>query len=866
MSAAPDVARPLDPVGSIKTKLGLLVAISVLVSALLVTLGALAGVPWLLTVPVAVGLALAVTQLLASGMTAPLREMTAAAQRMARGDYAVRVPTGSADEVGRLARAFNAMAEDLAAVDERRRALVADVAHELRTPIAGVAAALENMADGVVEPDPERLRGVLDQVERLGVLVRDLLDLSRADAGVAPFTPAEVDVTALVDEVTSAVGARPGGVAVEVDGSPGLRISADPDRLRQLVTNLVDNAVRHSPSGGTVAVLVERAPGDHWALEVRDQGPGIAVADRERIFERFGRTDPSTGGTGLGLAISRWVADLHGGRIHVLDPVHGAGGARVRVELPLSPAPHTPAPHTPAPHTRHSSPSPSTSGAAMSTIQPSAPPRGVPTPPSPPVPGVLTPWWPESLPPRRDLLAASAGVGALAGALLLEREPGLALSVVLLACGGVVWWAMAGRRTAFSSACAGLAALLALVPTLRDAGWLQALSILTATALMVVGVTGGRRVADFALAAVAWPASAVRGLPWLGRTIGAMRAGSDSVRIARTVVVSLLMLLVFGVLLASGDALMGQWLGALVPDVRGGDWVFRIFIALAVFGGVLSAVFLTLAPVPLTEGGRPRPVGRRYEWLAPVLVVDALFALFLIAQATAYFGGEDYLRRTTGLTYSEYVHQGLGQLTLATALTLLVIRLAAPRAALRTPADRLWLRGSLGALCVMTLAVVVSALWRMDLYQQAYGFTVPRVLVDLFQAWLGLLVVMVLLAGVRLSGGWLARAGLISGAILMVGLAATNPEAWIAERNIERAESGRELDAYYLSTLSADATPTLVERLGDRAACLITGPATGGDDDLGEWNLGRVRAAVARDRLPTPAEAGIASCDAPLLR
>lgn len=854
MSAPSDVARPLDPVGSIKTKLGLLVAVSVLVSALLVTLGALADVPWLLTVPVAVGLALAVTQLLASGMTAPLREMTAAAQRMARGDYAVRVPTRSADEVGRLAQAFNGMAEDLAAVDAQRRALVADVAHELRTPIAGVAATLENMADGVVEPDPQRLRGVLEQVDRLGVLVRDLLDLSRTDAGVAPFAPVEVDVTSLVTEVVEEADSRRTGVRLEVSGAPALRASADPDRLRQLVANLVDNAVRHSPEGGLVSLVLASIDPDRWALEVRDEGPGIAVADRERIFERFGRTDPTTGGTGLGLAICRWVADLHGGRIHVLDPIAGGRGARVRVELPLHPAPHT-APTSPSP-----SPMP---GVAMSTIQPPAPSVGAPPPPRP-APGVLTPWWPESLPPRRDLLAAAAGVGVLAGALLLDRSPGLALSLVLLACGGVVWWSMAGRRDRFATACAGLATLLALVPMLRDAGWVQALSVLTAMLLMVVGVTGGRRVTDFALAAVAWPVSAVRGLPWLGRTIGALRAGSDSVRVVRTVIASLLVLLVFGVLLASGDALMGQWLGAVVPDLRGGDWVFRLFIGLAVFGALLSAVFLTLAPVPLPEVGGGRTVGRRYEWLAPVLVVDALFALFLVAQATAYFGGEAYLRRTTGLTYSEYVHQGLGQLTVATALTLVVIRLVAPRAARTTPADRLWLRGSLGALCVMTLAVVASALWRMDLYQQAYGFTVPRVLVDLFQIWLGLLVVMVMLAGVRLSGGWLARAGLLSGAVLMVGLAAINPDAWIAERNIERAESGRELDVYYLSTLSDDATPTLVERLGDRAACAVSRPES--DDDLGEWNLGRVRAEEARAQVLTPAAADLASCDAPLMR
>ena len=165
------MTRPLDAVSSIKAKLGALVAASVVVAALLVTLGSWAGVPALLSIPVAVALSLAVTQLLAAGMVAPLRQMTEAAQRMARGDYTGRVSTGATDEVGVLAAAFNQMSADLATVDRERRELIATVSHELRTPLAAMTAVLENLADGVVPVDEDSLGQALAQAERLRDLV-----------------------------------------------------------------------------------------------------------------------------------------------------------------------------------------------------------------------------------------------------------------------------------------------------------------------------------------------------------------------------------------------------------------------------------------------------------------------------------------------------------------------------------------------------------------------------------------------------------------------------------------------------------------------------------------------------------------------
>ncbi len=254
--AAGRLAEPLRPVTSIKVKLGLLVVAAVLVAAVLATAGA-GTVPAWLGIPVTVLLALAVTQLLAVGMTSPLRQMTEAARRMAAGDYAVRVETGSTDEVGQLARAFNTMAADLGAVDRQRRDLVASVSHELRTPLAGLVAVLENVADGVTAPDARTVRSALGQAERLADLVDDLLDLSRVDAGVEALQRGEVDVRSLVDRVVEEAAVLAGArrTTVEVAVAPGLTAYADPRRLHQLLLNLLENAVRHGPVGSRVRVL-----------------------------------------------------------------------------------------------------------------------------------------------------------------------------------------------------------------------------------------------------------------------------------------------------------------------------------------------------------------------------------------------------------------------------------------------------------------------------------------------------------------------------------------------------------------------------------------------------------------------------------
>lgn len=338
----PDV-RPLDRFGSIKVKLGVVVAASVLLGVFITWIGLRNDLGPSRTLPLAIIVSLLLTGVLSRGMTSPLREMTTAAQAMAAGDYTREVHATSHDEVGQLAVAFNMMADDLASADKVRRELIANVSHELRTPVAALQAQLENLVDGVTEPTPSTLQGALDQTERLTRLVTYLLDLSRIEAGASELNISPIPVGDFLEENADSLSMTEAGKDLQyiVDVSPeDLVVDGDRERLRQVVTNLLHNAIRHSPQNGEIRLegyADTDASGDVVVLEVIDQGPGIAEADRERIFDRFvsgsHQTLPSraSGGTGIGLAIVRWAVDLHGGRVEVADSDHGA---TMRVTLP----------------------------------------------------------------------------------------------------------------------------------------------------------------------------------------------------------------------------------------------------------------------------------------------------------------------------------------------------------------------------------------------------------------------------------------------------------------------------------------------------------------------------------------------------
>jgi len=297
---------------------------------------------FLLAGAIAAAIALVLARWLARGMTQPLRDMAQAARRMETGDYGQRVHTTSRDEVGQLATAFNRMSAELESLERLRRELVANVSHELKTPISALRAHLENLLDGVEEPDRETLQVMLSQSERLSRLVDQLLDLSRLESGELPLRREGVPLRGLVAEVLSEVEVVRSGREVRVedrvpDDIPP--VFADRERLHQVLFNLLDNAVRLTPPGGEVVVSAHRVDG-RCEVSVADTGPGIPAEHLPRLFERFYRVDTARsredGGTGIGLAIARSVVEAHGGRIRAESEV--GKGSVFTFDLPVAPA------------------------------------------------------------------------------------------------------------------------------------------------------------------------------------------------------------------------------------------------------------------------------------------------------------------------------------------------------------------------------------------------------------------------------------------------------------------------------------------------------------------------------------------------
>ena len=337
------LAHPLDDVPSIKLKLGFVIAAAVAVTVFVFWVGIKIGV-W----PSVSGI-IAGARRDGDGVVPLARHDVAAARdgrrRVGDGEGQLRpagASTSSRDEVGELARAFNQMAAELAETDRVRRDLVANVSHELRTPITALQAVLENLVDGVTEPDPETFRTMLAQVERLGRLVKQLLDLSRLESGAVPLDRTAFRVEPLLAHAVREQQLHAPEIAVSVSvDAPDLTADGDPERVHQVVANLLENAVRHTPRGGT-SRCARGAATDGVVIEVLDEGPGIPEADEARVFERFYRADAarasSDGGAGLGLAIAQWIVDLHGGDIH--PERREPHGCRMVVTLPHNRSAH----------------------------------------------------------------------------------------------------------------------------------------------------------------------------------------------------------------------------------------------------------------------------------------------------------------------------------------------------------------------------------------------------------------------------------------------------------------------------------------------------------------------------------------------
>ncbi|MGW4717151.1 DUF4153 domain-containing protein [Nocardia sp. NPDC004260] len=397
---------------------------------------------------------------------------------------------------------------------------------------------------------------------------------------------------------------------------------------------------------------------------------------------------------------------------------------------------------------------------------------------------------------------------------------------------GRAWWAT-------------LALALLAVGAVRAAGWLFALCLLAACVAGSLAVVGRRSANGILYDTLALGLEAVSAVPWVyAGTAGVRGAHTPRAwRLGLSVAVTVALLAVFVPLLGSADAMFAALLETVTPDLDIPSVVRWIVLFAVVALGAVSALFVLAGPPPpatARAGGRTL---RRSEWALPVGALAILFAAFVATQFVVLFGGDEHVRKTSGLTYAEYARTGFWQLSAVTVLTLAVLVVVLRWAAQDAPADRWWLRGLLTAVSLLALVIVASALGRMWTYQRAYGFTVLRLLVEVCELWLGLVYVLVLVAVLRLRRAWLPRAVLGTAMATLLALAVVDPERLIAEENIDRWQRGKALDTEYLVTLSPDIMPA-TERLPEplRADVRARLRADLGEDSWQSWNLSRARA------------------------
>ncbi len=272
-------------------------------------------------------------------ITEPLQRLNLAAQQIASGEYAVRVTRERGDEIGELGRSFQRMADDLAAADEWKRKLIADSAHELRTPVSILQGNLEMMLDGVYPIDKERIRRLYSETELLERLVKELQELADAESTATTYQLEVLDINQLIESSALNFKSEAAQKSLKFDLSlpaESILTVADPEKMRQVWENIMKNAVRYSPSGATVSIEVKAESNGKILCACEDEGPGIVIYERGKVFERFYRIhsdrNRSTGGSGLGLAIVREIVNRHGGKVYFENP-KVLDGARIVVEL-----------------------------------------------------------------------------------------------------------------------------------------------------------------------------------------------------------------------------------------------------------------------------------------------------------------------------------------------------------------------------------------------------------------------------------------------------------------------------------------------------------------------------------------------------
>jgi hypothetical protein len=475
------------------------------------------------------------------------------------------------------------------------------------------------------------------------------------------------------------------------------------------------------------------------------------------------------------------------------------------------------------------------------------------------------------VPVPRLLLTAAVVAGIGCAAAIPTDRAGIGWPVAFLVVAAAVlavgWRTPGASRALFAgaprweTAAWGAAALaLSAVAAVRAAPWLVALCLLTAAVAGVIAIAG-RLMHGLLRAAVAVPFSALLAIPWVGRAARrswrSSGAGVD-LRLALSVLVGVVLLALFGGLLASADAVFADVVGGLLPVFdadQAATWICLFAVGALVVGG---AGYLLAAPPALIAPRMRATRLRTLDWAVPVGAVVVLFTAFVGVQFAALFGDDDYVVRTTGLTFAEYARGGFWQLLAVSVLALAMILAGIRWAPAVTAADRRTKRLLLGAMPLLCLVIVASALRRMWLYQQAYGFTVLRVLVEACELWLGLAFLLSLVAVLWLRPHGVVRPMVATAVGALLVLAVLDPERFIAEQNVARYAAGGDLDADYLAGLSADAVPGLLA-LPDsaRRTCVLASIAAA-DTAPGDWreaNLSRARAAQAVGHLAGAAPA-----------
>ncbi|WP_168221194.1 DUF4153 domain-containing protein [Actinomadura sp. WMMA1423] len=441
--------------------------------------------------------------------------------------------------------------------------------------------------------------------------------------------------------------------------------------------------------------------------------------------------------------------------------------------------------------------------------------------------------WKRPARPMSPALAAGALVTGLIGAVTLGPSLAHGLGVgVLFTATAVAYVAAAsawsaGRGVRPSRRRRGLASVnrtgaaflllsvgLAATAAYRDADWVVIPALLLAVAVGSYGTSGGRSWAEVLFGGLAVVPAVGCMLPWTTRgAYGAMTSGRGNAwPILRTGLIAGGLVAVFGGLFVGADAAFGSLASGLVPDISPGTIMLYVFTGGFTLTLACAAAFLGQSPPPLhvLKPEPAKPAGR-WSWAVPIAALDLVFLLFCAIQAGVFLADDkDELLRSTGLTYAEYARQGFFQLVIATVLVLAVVAVAKRYAPAATRGDRVTVQTLLGLLCALTLVVVAVALRRLYLYEETYGWTRLRLWVHAFELWLGVVVVMVALAGVvRGRVPWLPRAVAGSGAAAMIVLALVGPDGFIAEHNVARYRHTGKIDIGYLQGLSADAVPAL---------------------------------------------------------